>query len=46
MEETILEPLPKKTLTLHNFCIWYPNVAFFGGLVPRPFPFQEENMKI
>jgi len=22
----------KKTLTLHNFCIWYPNVVLFGTL--------------
>jgi len=41
-EEMILEPLPKSTLTLHNFGIWYPNVAFFGALEP-PFTCQQEN---
>jgi len=35
VQETILEHLPKNTLTLHNFCIWYPNVAFFGALKPH-----------
>jgi len=33
VKEAILEPLPRKTLTLHNFCIRYPNVAFFGNHV-------------
>jgi len=43
VEETILELLPKKTLTFYNFCIHYPNVAFFDAL-EFLFAYQQEKM--
>jgi len=33
----------KNTLILHSFCVWYPNVMFFGALEP-PFTCQQENL--
>jgi len=42
VKDTISEHLPNKTMTLHKFCIQYPNVAFIGALEP-PFTCQQEN---
>jgi len=44
VDKTIVEHV-LKTLTLHNFCIQYPNVTFFGVL-EAPLICQQVNKKI
>jgi len=34
VKEAILEPLPKNTLILPDFCKQYPNVVFYGASDP------------
>jgi len=43
VEETILEHLPKKTLTLPNFCIRYSKVEFLGTYIGTSFHLPTRN---